>query len=367
MGRKGLMRTGIANLPLHYGKAPSWLFSRMKKLGREITIVIIKESGPEEVLKKLSDPFWFQAFGSVLGFDWHSSGLTTTVCGALKEGLKGTEKDLGIFVAGGKGKVSRKTPEEIQEFGAKHTISKDADDLVYASRMSAKVDNTALQDGYQVYHHNFIFTKSGLWTVVQQGMNPDTGWARRYHWLSSSFNDFVCEPHAAICSDQKGKTLNMVAKESGEARKVSAQLSGEKPEGLLRQLKKLKTLSLPSTHQVLLENMRLESLQRIFLKTYERKPPDFEKLLGMRGVGPKTIRALALISELVYGATPSFRDPVKFSFAHGGKDGHPYPVNRKRYDDSIRFLSEAVSQAKIGRSEKLKALKRLGKGDRLLF
>lgn len=199
------MRTGIANLPLHYGKAPAWLFQKMKQLAREITVVIVNEFGPEEMLKRLSDPFWFQAFGCVLGFDWHSSGLTTTVCGALKEGVRGLERDLGLFVCGGKGAVSRKTPSEIEGFG--YLIGKDPASLIYASKMSAKVDSAALQDGYQLYHHCFIFTRDGSWSVVQQGMNETNRYARRYHWLSDEVKDFVCEPHNAICSETRGNAL----------------------------------------------------------------------------------------------------------------------------------------------------------------
>ncbi|MDD5016363.1 MAG: DUF763 domain-containing protein, partial [Atribacterota bacterium] len=238
-----MMRTGIANLPLHYGKAPQWLFRRMKELARLITIFVISEFGTEEMLKKLSDPFWFQAFGCVLGFDWHSSGLTTTVCGALKESIKGIEKDLGLFVAGGKGGTSRKTPSEIEQAGS--YLNKDPANLIYASKMAAKVDSSALQDGYQLYHHCFIFSKNGSWTVIQQGMNTSTRYARRYHWLGEEAKDFVCEPHSAICCDKKGKSLNMVAKESKNARKVTTSLAKEKPEKLIAEIKTLQNLNLP--------------------------------------------------------------------------------------------------------------------------
>jgi len=351
------MRTGTANLPLHYGKAPPWLFEKMKNLAREITVFVVSEFGPDEMLKKLSDPFWFQAFGSVLGFDWHSSGLTTTVCGALKEVLKGSEKDFGLFIAGGKGRTSRKTPSEIEEFGS--LISTDPAKLVYASKMAAKVDNNALQDGYQLYHHTFIFTARGSWSVIQQGMNPANRFARRYHWLSEGVRDFVCEPHSAICGDKKGAARNMVAQESEEARKTSTLLAQEKPATLLKDLEKIKTLSLPARHEVLVKDIHPERVKKIFLKTYERKPENFEQLLGMKGVGAKTIRALTLISELVYGTAPSFQDPVKFSFAHGGKDGYPYPVDKENYENSIEILTKALAQAKLGSTDKLKALKKL--------
>lgn len=347
------MKTGIANLPLHYGKAPAWLFGRMKKLAREITLIIAGEYGNEDFLNKLSDPFWFQAFGNVLGFDWHSSGLTTTVCGALKEGLRDVSRDIGIFVCGGKGATSRKTPGEIQEIGI------NADKLIYASRMSAKVDSSALQDGYQIYQHTFIFTKNGSWTVIQQGMNEQTGWARRYHWLGREVSDFVCEPHKAVCCDHTGNILNMVAKESRGCRDISAFLAIQEPDKIVNEFNKIKELNLPRRHPVLLKDIRKENLRRILEKTYEKKPDGFEALLATEGVGPKTIRALSLISELIYGKPASFRDPVRFSFTHGGKDGYPYPVNKKQYDLSIHILKEAVNQAKIGRTEKLSALKRL--------
>ncbi|MFQ6084562.1 MAG: DUF763 domain-containing protein [Candidatus Aminicenantia bacterium] len=351
------MKTGIANLPLHYGKAPRWLFDRMKGLAREITLVIATEFGTRELLIKLSDPFWFQAFGCVLGFDWHSSGLTTTVCGALKEGIKGLEKELGLFVAGGKGATSRKTPLEIENFGS--FLSINPENLIYASKMAAKVDSAALQDGYHLYHHCFIFTKDGLWSVVQQGMNEETRYARRYHWLSEKVTDFVCEPHSAICCEQRGKVLNMVAQESEEARKSATFIAKEKPEHIFSEIKKLKNLNLPSRHLVLIEDIEKTRLDKILLKTYETQPQNFEHLLGLKGIGPKTIRALSLLSELIYGARPSFRDPVRYSFAHGGKDGHPYPVDRENYDQSINFLKEALNSAKIGHTEKLKAFRRL--------
>ncbi len=352
------MKKAVAYLPLHWGSAPKWLFERMVKLAREISIIIVSEFGPEDLLSKLADPAWFQAFGCVLGFDWHSSGLTTTTCGALKEGLRGLEKDLGLFIAGGKGATSRKTPEEIIKFGDRFSIN--ANPLVYASRMSAKVDNTALQDGYQLYHHAFFFTKGGKWAVIQQGMNTDQGWARRYHWLGDRVSDFVCEPESGIICDHMGRPLNMVAKESEETRIGSTKLSKEKPEKVVKELKKLQTLELPSRHEIkLICDIRPENLERILLKTYEREPENFEELLGTPGVGPKTIRALALISELVYGTKLSWKDPVKFSFAHGGKDGHPYPVDRTQYDKSIEILRDAISHAKVGRTEKLEALERL--------
>ncbi|MDP3998865.1 MAG: DUF763 domain-containing protein [bacterium] len=355
------MRTGYANLPLHWGKAPSWLFEKMTKLALEISRVFVWEYGTQEFLKRLSDPYWFQAFGCVLGFDWHSSGLTTTVCGALKEGLRGQEKEVEILVAGGKGRTSRKTPAELEVFGQKYSF--DSQPLIYASRMSAKVDSAAIQDGFQIYHHNFFTTLDGSkWAVIQQGMSEGPtggGWARRYHWLSDSVADFVCEPHSGVACDLRRPSLNLVAQKSDNCRVVTTRICREKPEKLVNYLEKIQTLNLPSRHAVVLGSFKKESLKKIFLKTYNQKPNNFESLLGIAGVGPKTIRALALISELVYGAKPSWEDPAKFSFAHGGKDGTPYPVDRENYQKSIDFLSKAVKKAKIGRGEKIAAIKKL--------
>ena len=353
------MRTGIVNLPLHYGRAPAWLFNRMAKLASQITLVIVKEYGPDEFLKRISDPFWFQAFGCVLGFDWHSSGLTTTTCGALKEGLRDISKEIGVFVCGGKGATSRKTPHEIEAIGQKRLLKSDPRDLIYASKMAAKVDNSALQDGYSLYQHSFFFTSSGKWAIVQQGMNADNRWARRYHWLAEAVTDFVCEPHKAICCDHKGEVLNMVALESEGTRQMTARLAKEAGVKVVSEFKKVKQLKLESHHAVSLDDIRPENLNRILTKTYERRPENFEQFLGIEGVGPKTVRALALVSELIYGKSPSFRDPVRFSFAHGGKDGHPYPINKTDYDLSINILKDAIDKAKISRTEKLAAIKRL--------
>jgi hypothetical protein len=353
-----LARTGIANLPLHYGKVPPWLFDRMVKLAQEIAIVIVAELGPEEMLRRLSHPYWFQAFGCILGYDWHSSGVTTTLCGALKEGLKGLEKDLGLFVAGGKGKTSRKTPQEIEDWG--ELLSINPVPLIYASRMSAKVDNSAVQDGYQLYHHSFLFTKSGSWAVIQQGMNESTRYARRYHWLGEQVSSFVNEPHSAILSEARGRALNLVAHESEPTRKTIADIATiQKPEDIIADLKKLTTLTLPPHHYLTTQDLHPDSLGRILLSAYGRQPKDFEQLLGLQGVGPKTIRALSLISELVYGVAPSYRDPARYSFAHGGKDGIPYPVDRKTYDQSIELLRKAINKAKLGLREKNEAVSRL--------
>lgn len=308
----------------------------------------------------MSDPFWFQSFGCVLGFDWHSSGVTTTVGGALKEGLKGLEKELGLVIAGGKGGTSRKTPSEIETFGEQLLLPQDKiRDLIYSSRMSAKVDTSALQDGFQLYHHNFIFTRKGDWAVFQQGMNTDLRAARRYHWLSSSLKDFVEEPHTAICTEKKSNALDLTSKESRTTRYSNVELVMDNFPALLKDIKKLDTLTLPKSHPIYPVNFDTKRLDKILRSINERKPEDFEKMLGLSGVGPKTILALTLISELVYGTKPSWKDPARYSFAHGGKDGFPYPVQKETYDQSIEILSIAIKKAKIENSEKIKALKAL--------
>jgi len=352
-------KTGTATLPLHYGRAPKWLFDRMTALSREIIYAIVSEFGQVVFLEKLSDPFWFQALGCVLGFDWHSSGLTTTVTGALKEGSRGMERELGIFIAGGKGATSRKTPDHIRMYSDRYLINPHP--LVYASRMSAKVDNTAVQDGYQLYHHVFFFTDRGDWSVIQQGMNAHKRTARRYHWLGNTVTNFVQEPHTAVCCDKRHRALNMVALESKDARKVCTELTHEKPEKIVREIKKVQELVLTDRHLVTEADINPKKLYRTLTKTYENYPENFERLLGINGVGPKTIRALSLVSELIYGITPSYRDPARFSFAHGGKDGTPFPVDRKTYDRTIDVLKKAIHASKIGNREKMDAVRRLSK------
>ncbi|MFC2082015.1 DUF763 domain-containing protein [Candidatus Bipolaricaulota bacterium] len=353
----GVMKRATADLPLHHGRAPRWLFARMTKLAGEVTQLVVLEHGAEGMLARLSNPGWFQAFGCVLGFDWHSSGLTTTTCGAIKEGIKGREEELGLFIGGGKGSASRKTPAELTAWGDR--IGVDADPLIDASRTSAKVDSAAVQDGYQIYHHVFLFDRESRWAVVQQGMNENNGMARRYHWLSLSVDDFVCEPHAAICCDRRAPSLNLVASDSGGTRAASAELALQRPEELVGELTRLKRLALPRRHEIVLADISPSRLERIFLKTYEAQPTDFKELLCLPGVGAKSIRALSLIAELVYGKAPSYEDPARFSFAHGGKDGIPYPVDRPLYDQTIELLGKAIRRAKLGQSEEIRALRRL--------
>jgi hypothetical protein len=347
-----MARTGSATLPLHYGKAPRWLFERMAALARQILAAIVAEAGQGELLKRLSDPYWFQTLGCVLGFDWHSSGVTTTVTGALKQGLTGMERELGLYIAGGKGAASRKTPQQIEQYSS--ITGLDPAQLVHASRLSAKVDSTAVQDGHQLYHHVFVFTAGGKWAVVQQGMDTKARTARRYHWLSDRVADFVDEPHAAVCSKDRGlHVLNMTAHESAGARDASAELAREHPDRLVREY------TAPMRHQVSKEDIKPENLRRILVETYETQPVDFEALLGIRGVGPKSIRALSLLSELLYGKAPSWRDPARFSFAHGGKDGTPYPVDRRAYDRTILVMRRAIESARVGNKDKIDAVKRL--------
>jgi uncharacterized protein len=358
-------RTGSATLPLHGGRAPAWLFGRMAKLAPEIVEAIVIEHGRSAFLERLSDPNWFQAFGAVLGFDWHSSGVTTTVCGALKEGLAPRAADLGLYVAGGKGKTSRQTPNELLEFGAR--LGMDGDRLAYNSRMAAKVDSAAVQDGFDIYHHSFILSSDGEWAVVQQGMREDDHTARRYHWLGSRVSDFVNEPHAAIASDaietkpeKQPAVLNMVAAESANARVSSAEFARQEPRLVDKEIARVITLELPARHWVdVKKDINPAHLRKVLLSTYEAGPQNFEQLLAVPGVGAKSVRALALVADVVYGSPASMRDPARFSFAHGGKDRHPYPVDREVYDHSVEWLRDAVGKARIGHSEQLDALKRL--------
>ncbi|RMH37775.1 MAG: DUF763 domain-containing protein [Nitrospirae bacterium] len=351
------MRTGFTELPLHTGRAPAWLFSRMAKLARGVVSHVVEEYGAEDMLQRLSNPFWFQAFGCVLGFDWHSSGVTTTTCGAVKEGLKGLEQELGIVVAGGKGGIGRRTPQEIAR--ACEQLSQDPSPYIYASRMSAKVDSAAIQDGYQIYHHAFFFTKTGRWCVVQQGMNEQTGLARRYHWLGERVTNFVDEPHSAICCDVRGPVMDFTAQQSVGARQAATELIRQPFDITLTELQRLPSLRLPKRHQVMLKDLDSRYLRTILLKTYERAPQDFESLLGIEGVGPKTLRALALVAELVYDSPVSTRDPARFAFAHGGKDGTPFPVDRATYDETVAILDRALQRAKVEPSVKDGGLKRL--------
>ena len=355
------MKQSVAYLPLHGGKAPAWLFQRMHRLAGAITQTIVGEYGPGEMLARLADPGWFQAFGCVLGFDWHSSGLTTVTCGALKEAYRTCGGDFGIHVAGGKGGVSRKTPTEIAAVSDRRSLP--GERLIYASKMAAKVDSAAVQDGYDIYAHTFFFSDDASWCVVQQGMCDETGYARRYHWLSRGDLDFVCEPHTGIDSEaQPGEQLcflNMVASEAVVSRRASVQVAQLDPDCVLREVQAGPSLFLPAHHPVKTADIDPTRLARILRVVHESSPADFERLLGLPGVGPRTIQSLALIAELIYDAPQCRRDPATFSYAHGGKDGHPFPVDRDTYDRNIARLEAAVRRAKFAQNDKDQSLRRL--------
>ncbi|MCL6578035.1 MAG: DUF763 domain-containing protein [Candidatus Bathyarchaeota archaeon] len=368
-----MQRTGVAKLPLHYGKAPKWLTIRMRGLATEIVTIIVDEYGTDDFLKRMSDPFWFQALGCVLGYDWHSSGVTTVVTGVLKHAISPEEH--GVAVCGGKGKISEQTPLEIENVGEKFGFSDTKiERMRYASRMSAKVDNTAIQAGYQLYHHAFIVAEDGKWAVIQQGMCLQDRTARRYHWLSDNVKDFVVEPHNAIVGDTKREVaLDMTAKESEGCRKASVEIACEPPKKLMRLITSVRPEHqrslqewLPKTPDPAWKEYSIDLLSmprtinwKFLQQVYDFQPKNYEELLGFKGVGPATVRGLALVAELIYGEKPSWKDPVKYSFAYGGKDGVPYPVDRRAMDESIYILKRAIQEAKVGEKEKMRSLQRL--------
>ena len=367
-----MRRTGTARLPLHYGKAPRWLFKRMTKLAKQITTIIINEHSQQELLTRLSNPHWFQALGCTLGYDWHSSGLTTALTAVLKTATNPAEH--GISVCGGKGRLSRQTPTEITQTAQTFNFSTaKTHRLQYASRITAKVDNTAIQAGYPLYHHTILITEKGQWAVVQQGMCLQDRTARRYHWLSTNIKNFLIEPHDAIVGDTKRQiALNMTAKESTECQKTSTDIVKEKPTKVLRMLKSIRPKYEKSLQEWMPKIKRKDYvIDTLYMsrnlnwkavkKAYEFQPRNYEELLNINGVGPATVRGLALISQLIYGKPPSWKDPVKYSFAYGGKDGVPRPVDRKAMDRSVGILQNAVENAQIGNREKLRALERLRK------
>ena len=368
-----MQRTGVARLPLHYGKAPKWLVVRMRKLAKEIVTIIVDEYGTADFLRRISDPFWFQALGCVLGYDWHSSGVTTVVTGVLKQAI--AQEEQGIAVCGGKGKISLQAPLDIGNVGEKFGFSSDQiEALRYSSKMSAKVDNAAIQAGYQLYHHAFFVAENRKWAVIQQGMCPKDKTARRYHWLSENTRNFVVEPHNAIVGDAKRDiALDMTARESEGCRKTSVDIVKESPKKIMRMIMSVRPAYqrslqewLPKTAEAAWKEYPIDVLSmptninwKALQQVYEFQPRNYEELLGFRGVGPATVRGLALISELIYGEKPSWKDPVKYSFAYGGKDGVPYPVNRKAMDESIQILKQAIQEAKVGDKEKIRSLQRL--------
>ena len=349
-----MKKSGHADLPLHGGRVPRWLAERMSKLGGAITEALILEYGQGEVLKRLSDPFWFQALGCVLGMDWHSSGITTSVMGALKKAINPRSSNLGIYICGGRGKHSRKTPEELIAIADKTGMNGDL--LVRSSKLSAKIDNTAIQDGFQLYLHSFILSREGQWAVVQQGMNGSTGLARRYHWHSAQLKSFVEAPHTSIIGAHQGNILNMVHKEARGAREAVVDMTREEPQRTIVEARKL---VMPGHHDVRSKDVDLKRLGSALALAHEQQALDFESVLLLQGVGPRTLRSLALVSEVIYGTPTRFSDPARFSFAHGGKDGHPFPVPIQVYDETISVLRNSVEKAKIGQYDKQRALRSL--------
>ena len=422
--------SGHADLPLHTGTVPRWLADRMMVLGTLITESLVENFGPEEVLVRLSDPLWFQSFGAVMGMDWHSSGITTSVMYALKRGLNPRAKELGIYVCGGRGKYSRMTPDELLNIAGHEGLN--GDELVRDSKLVAKVDNNAVQDGFQLYQHNFILTKSGQWAVVQQGMNTAEKKARRYHWCSSGLRSFVEEPHTAVVGENRGKILNLTDKQADGARNNILEMSHEEPERLIKEITQIgkpasemillqggeslplatrvskgnsvvsdserttpsngghprnapanfseqgslfpeldvpnpsdqiqttgRSIIMPAHHDVQAQDVDLKRLGGVLATTYESQPKDFESLLLTPGLGPRTLQSLALVSEIIYGTPSRFTDPARFSFAHGGKDGHPFTVPLKIYDESIRVLRDSIEKSKLGYKDKSDCIRRL--------
>ena len=406
----GIRNSGHADLPLHSGTVPRWLADRMMVLGTLITESLVENFGPEEVLVRLSDPLWFQSFGAVMGMDWHSSGITTSVMYALKRGLNPRAKELGIYVCGGRGKYSRMTPDEL--LGIAEAEGLDGDALVRNSKLVAKVDNNAVQDGFQLYQHNFILTRSGSWAVVQQGMNGAEKKARRYHWCSTNLRSFVEEPHSGVVGDNKGKILNLTDSKADKARSSILEMSNEEPQRIINEILQIekpaseiillqdggvtgvspvrrgseqrsasegetspslvpeqlelfpeltneRSIVMPAHHEVREQDVDLKRLGGVLATAYENQPEDFESLMLTPGLGPRILQSLALVSEVIYGTPSRFTDPARFSFAHGGKDGHPFPVPLKIYDESIRVLRDSIEKSKLGYKDKSDCIRRL--------
>jgi uncharacterized protein len=351
-----MKRSGVADLPLHNGRVPNWLAQRMTKLGTGITEAIIHDYGSSGFLSRLSDPFWFQALGAVMGMDWHSSGITTSVMGALKRGLSPRANELGLYICGGRGRFSRNTPGELRVLGERQGL--DADALVRTSRLTARIDNNAIADGFQIYLHNFVVTSNGEWAVVQQGLNDQTGMARRYHWHSASVRDFVAEPHTGIVGENQGTIMNLVDAHAGNAQTALLEIANERPEKTLQAVRHLR---LPAHHDVKPKDVDLKRLGAVLAVAYDRNLHDFAELLLLENLGPRTLQSLALVAEVVHGAPSRFTDPARFSFAHGGKDRHPFPVPLKTYDQSLNVLRSALDRAKVGDKEKLDGFRRLNR------
>ena len=374
-------RSGSADLPLHGGQVPKWLADRMTRLGTVITEAIVHHYGRDELLRRLAHPFWFQSFGAVMGMDWHSSGITTSVIGALKRGITPLAGELGIHVCGGRGKHSRQTPQELVSIGER--VGFDGLALAKASRLVAKVDSAAVQDGFDLYLHGFVVTDDGRWVVVQQGMNGERKQARRYHWLSETLRSFVEEPHAAIDGVEQGEIINLTDRRAQASRRTQLDiLQSLGPDGIARELRALEVrdempgpltsqpmlphLIMPAHHEVRPNDVLVRRLHGNLAAAADRGPSDFCELLLIPGIGARTVRALAMVAEIVHGAPYRFTDPARFSFAHGGKDRHPFPVPLRVYDQTIQVLKSAVQKAKLGGAEELSALKRLDEQARQL-
>ncbi|HUO75836.1 MAG TPA: DUF763 domain-containing protein [Candidatus Paceibacterota bacterium] len=380
------MHRGVATMTLDTGTCPRWLFERMVKLGREMVRVIVAEYGPDEFIRRMGDPVWFQTLGTVLAFDWNASGLTTILTAALKEAIREEEHELGIFICGGKGKTSRKTPEQILNWGERIGLSEGhANNLVYNSRMSAKVDSALVQDGYQLYHHAFMFARSGAWCVIQQGMNTTTTSARRYHWSSDQVTDLIEEPHSGIKAERLHRTvLDMTSRKSSTNRRTALELVDAGYGAVMKEINLIRrhTSSLSrvsswsdrqqqftwaqfapvefKSHPVMFEDFGKSAyLEKVLAQLTDLKPESYESLVAQKGVGPKTIRALALVAEVIYGAKPSYEDPARYAFAHGGKDATPYPVDRSTYDRTIATLRALVAKSRMQVTDKSKVLDRL--------
>jgi hypothetical protein len=349
------MKRGTADLPLHYGTVPPWLAERMSLLGGAIAEAIIIEYGRPALLQRLSDPFWFQSLGCVLGMDWHSSGITTSVMNALRKAINYRSEELGVYICGGRGKFSRETPNQLLEVANKTGLN--GNELVRHSKLAAKVDNTAVQDGFQLYLHTFIVTKEGDWSVIQQGMNPNERMARRYHWLSSSLRSFMEEPHTSVCGRNQGLILNLTDKLAAPTKEGIMELTKESPDKLMREV----SIILPNHHEVKAEDVNLKRLGAALILAHETNVSDMESLLLLEGVGPRTLQSLTLVSEVIHGTPSRFSDPARFSFAHGGKDGHPFPVPTSVYDETIEVFDKAIRQARLGEKDKSNALKNLSK------
>jgi len=351
-----MKNTGFADLPLHYGHVPLWLAERMGKLGLAITELIIANKGKKEFLNRMSDPFWFQSMGAVMGMDWHSSGITTSVMGALKRVINPNAKEFGIYICGGKGRLSRQTPQELLKFSELNGL--DGNYLIKSSKLSAKVDNTAIYDGFQLYQHNFIVSDIGDWTVVQQGMNNLNSTARRYHWHSASVKSFTEEPHTFIYGENQGEILNLTHKQAQPLKSSILSLAAENPNKMIAEISKL---VMPNHHDVKAKDVDLKRLGAVLWLAQDKNILNFDELLLLEGLGPRTLQSLALVSEVIYCNPSRFKDPARFSFAHGGKDGHPFPVPLNVYDDTIETLQSAISKSKLGNNDKTEAIKSLSK------